>query len=103
MPSNDKSVPRILQQHPEGDSDREQQQAGSSDSQPQASGSKDDSKDIGEGSYEATRDYQKNIKEYLKDADVEADAQAAKPRSEQEAREIEQAEQEGRSHSKGER
>ncbi len=102
MPSNDKSVPRILQQQPEGDSGR-QQQSGGGDFQPQASGSKDGSKDIGEGSYEATRDYQKNIKEYLKDADVEADAQAAKPRSEQEAREIEQAEKEGRSHSKGER
>ena len=57
----------------------------------------------GEGSYTATRDYQKNIKEYLDKADVEADAEAAKPRSESEAREIEQAEREGQSHSKGER
>jgi hypothetical protein len=58
---------------------------------------------MGEGSYEATRDYQKNIKEYLKDADVGADAEAAKPRSDQEAREMDEAEKEGRSHSKGER
>jgi hypothetical protein len=57
---------------------------------------------MGEGSYEATRDYQKNIKEYLQDADVDSDAQAAKPRSEQEARDLEEAEKEGRSHSKGE-
>ncbi|HVE54824.1 MAG TPA: hypothetical protein VNB23_15685, partial [Ramlibacter sp.] len=57
----------------------------------------------GEGSYTATRDYQKNIKDYLDKADVQADAEAAKPRSESEARELEQAEREGRSHSKGER
>jgi hypothetical protein len=60
-------------------------------------------KQMGEGSYEATRDYQKDIKEYLKDADVQKDAEAAKPRSEQEAREMEEAEKKGRSHSKGER
>jgi hypothetical protein len=58
---------------------------------------------MGEGSYEATRDYQKNIKEYLKKADVEADAKAARPRSEHEAKDLEEAEKEGRSHSKGER
>ena len=57
----------------------------------------------GEGSYSATRDYQKNIKDYLQKGDVEKDAEAAKPRSESEARELEQAEREGKSHSKGER
>jgi hypothetical protein len=95
-----KSTPRILQQPPQRDSDAEQPQSGSSDSQPQGA---DPKQEMGEGSYEATRDYQKNIKEYLKKADVEADAQAAKPHSEQEARDLEQAEKEGRSHSKGER
>ncbi len=103
MPSNDKSVPRILQQQQQGDSDHEQQQSGDADPQPRPAGSKGGAKDIGEGSYEATRDYQKNIEEYLKDADVDKDAQDAKPRSEQEARDLEQAEKEGRSHSKGER
>ena len=101
MPSDEKPVPRILQQQPERDSDPGQQQSGSKEFQP-----KPDAKggqEMGEGSYEATRDYQKNIKEYLKDADVEADAQAAKPRSEQEARDLDAAEKEGRSHSKGER
>ena len=58
---------------------------------------------IGEGSYEATRDYQKNIADYLKDADVAADAKAAKPKTEQEAVDMEKAEEEGKSHSKGER
>ena len=58
---------------------------------------------IGEGSYEASRDYKQRAEEYMKKADVEADAEAAKPRSEQEARDLKQAEEEGRSHSKGER
>ncbi len=101
MPSNDKPVPRILQQQPERDSDQEQQQSGSSDFQPKAAAEKGD-KQMGEGSYEATRDYQKDIEEYLKNADYEADAKAAKPRSQQEARELDEAEKEGRSHSKGE-
>lgn len=55
---------------------------------------------MGEGSYEATRDYQKNIGEYMKKADIDADAKAAKPRSEQEARELKKAEDEGLSHAK---
>jgi hypothetical protein len=93
-----KSTPRILQQQqPPRSGDPQQQQAGSNEFQP-----KPDGQQMGEGSYEATRDYQKNIKDYLKDADVEADAQAAKPHSEEEARDLEEAEKEGRSHSKGE-
>ena len=97
--SADHSVPRILQQQPDRDSDPQQQQSGSSDFQPKPAAQQGD---IGEGSYEATRDYQRNIKDYLKKADVDADAQAAKPKSEQEARELDAAEREGRSHSKGE-
>jgi hypothetical protein len=100
--SSDKSVPRILQQQSERDSDQQQQQAASSDSQSKPGAQSGGQQDIGEGSYEATRDYQKNIGDYLKKADVEKDAQAAKPRSEQEARELNEAEQEGKSHSKGE-
>jgi hypothetical protein len=102
----DKSVPRILQQQQpsrEG-GDRSQQQAGSTDFQPkpQAGGEKPQQQ-MGEGSYEATRDYQKDIGEYMDKADVASDAEAAKPRSAEEARELEQAERDGRSHSKGER
>lgn len=98
--SNDKSTPRILQQQPQRESDPQQQRAGATDFQsaPEGQGQVE-----GEGSYTATRDYQKNIKEYLDKADVASDAQAAKPRSESEARELEQAEREGKSHSKGER
>lgn len=99
MPDEDKSQqPRILQQQPPRDSDPQQQRAGATDFQSQSGGQVE-----GEGSYSATRDYQKNIKDYLDKADVQADAEAAKPRSESEARELEQAEREGRSHSKGEK
>lgn len=102
MPS-DKPVPRILQQPTEGETDPDQQRSGSSDVQPKPGAQSGGKQEMGEGSYEATRDYQKNIGEYLKKADVERDAEAAKPRSEQEARELDSAEQEGKSHSKGER
>jgi hypothetical protein len=92
-------TPRILQQQPERESDRSQQQSGSSDFQ----GGKPQGQEIGEGSYEGTRDYNKRTEEYLKTHDVEKDAEAAKPRSEQDARDMERAEEEGKSHSKGER
>lgn len=93
MASDDKPVPRILQQQPAREGNPQQQRDG------QAAGGAVE----GEGSYTATHDYQKNIKEYLDQADVQADAEAAKPRSDSEAREIEEAEREARSHSKGER
>jgi hypothetical protein len=99
--TNDKSAPRTLQQQPQRDSDPQQQRAGDTDFQ--SRGQAQDGQVEGEGSYSASRDYQKNIKDYLGKADVQADAEAAKPRSESEARELEQAEREGKSHSKGER
>ncbi len=99
--SSDKSVPRILQQQPERDSDPQQQRSGSSDLQPRA-GADAGQQQMGEGSYEATRDYQKDIKDYLSHADVKSDAEAAKPKSQEEARDMERAEEEGKSHSKGE-
>ena len=101
---NDKSVPRILQQQPQRESNPQQQRSGATDFQSRDKGQASEGSQVeGEGSFTATRNYQKNIKDYLQKADVEADAQAAKPRSESEAREIEEAEREGRSHSKGER
>ena len=97
----DKPVPRILQQQPARDSDPQQQRAGATDFQSRSEAS--DAGVEGEGSYSATRDYQKNIKEYLDKADVESDAAQSKPRSESEAKDMDAAEREGRSHSKGER
>jgi hypothetical protein len=102
MPQDTKS-PRGLQQQPARATDREQQRAGATDFQRQQQAGTQDGKpqqQMGEGSYEATRDYQKNIGEYLKKADVEKDAEAAKPRSESEAEELKKAEEEGRSHAK---
>ena len=98
-PSN--STPRILQQQPARSDDQQQQQSGSSDFQPKAAGQKGEQQ-MGEGSYEGTREYNERTKEYLKKDKVESDAEAAKPKSEQEARDMEEAEKEGRSHSKGE-
>jgi hypothetical protein len=97
----DKSVPRILQQ-PSRPADAQQQESSPNAPQsthPQAPVAQ---QEMGEGGYQATRDYQKNIKEYLKKADIEADAEAAKPRSDQEARELDEAERAGGSHAKGE-
>ena len=100
--STDKSTPRTLQQQPARESDPQQQQQRPGAGDFQQGGQAQGSQVEGEGSYTATRDYQKNIKDYLDKADVEADAESAKPRSESEAREIEEAEREGKSHSKGE-
>lgn len=95
----DSKVPRILQQQqPPRDSDPQQQQQGSTDFQSRPGGQVE-----GEGSYTATREYQKDMKEYLDKADVQGDAEKARPSSEEEAREMEEAEREGKSHSKGER
>jgi hypothetical protein len=88
--------PRIL--HPQPSENKEQQPSASGDAQ----GTPGANEEMGEGSYEGTREYNKRTADYLKKADVEADAKAAKPRSEQEAREMQRAEDEGRSHSKGE-
>jgi hypothetical protein len=98
MPPNN-SVPRILQQPPEGPGEP-QRPSGSSESQPKPGAQT--GQQMGEGSYEGSRDYKQRTEEYLKKHDVEADAEAAKPRSEEEARELKRAEDEGRSHSKGE-
>ena len=95
----------LQQQQPQRFSDRHQQQiSGSGEFQPHRprdSESKDDqdkSKQISEGSYEGTRDYQQGIESYLKRADVKSDARAAKPDNNKQAAEMEQAEKEGLSH-----
>ena len=67
---------------------------------PVATGEVRDPKQIGEGSYEGTRDYQESVKTYLEQADVAADARAAQPANAGEAASLKQAEHEGLSHSK---
>lgn len=92
----------LQQQTPRERDPQQQQQAGSDENQPKP-GAQQREQQMGEGSYEGTRDYQERTKEYLKKGDVQKDAEAAKPRSEEEARDLKEAEDEGRSHSKGER
>lgn len=82
---------------------RMQQRAGSSDFQPPGQqGGSGKPQQVGEGSYEGAREYKERTERYLEKGNVEADAEKAKPASEQEARDLEQAEDEGRSHSRGE-
>jgi hypothetical protein len=93
QPSRD----RVAQQQQMSGS-REFQQSGS----PQASGGGGKQQQMGEGSYEGSRDYKERTEKYLKTHDVQKDAEAAKPRSDQEQRDMDEAEQEAKSHSKGE-
>lgn len=55
----------------------------------------------GEGNYAATRDYNERTKKFLKTADVEKAARDAAPGSDAEALEMQTAEAEGLSRSKG--
>lgn len=55
---------------------------------------------MGEGSYEGTRDYQENIKSYLDKANVKSDAEAAKPATPEEAQALKKAEDEALAHTK---
>ena len=55
----------------------------------------------GEGNYEAGRRYDKAARKFAKSGKVKGAAQAARPDSAEEAAELERAEQEGKSHSKG--
>jgi len=55
----------------------------------------------GEGDYQSAREYREKVKEFLEHADMAKAAREAAPRNPKEARELEQAEEEGRSHAKG--
>ncbi|GEM_PF-6641561 len=55
----------------------------------------------GEGSYSATRDYQKSVKDYLRHADVEKDARDAAPDTAQEAQQMADAERDARNRAAG--
>ena len=98
---------RTQQQQPAGDRLAQQQQMSGSkefqqSSSPQASGGSKQQQ-MGEGSYEGTRDYNQRTERFLKTHDVDKEAEAAKPRSDHEARDMEKAEEEAKSHSKGEK
>ena len=77
---------------PTKDADQPQQHGDAKKSQP--------TRQIGEGSYEGSREYGESMKAYLETADVKADGEAAQPASPEEAKQLEKAEQEGLAHSK---
>jgi hypothetical protein len=54
----------------------------------------------GEGSYSASKDYNKRTKKFVESGKVEQAANEAKPQSEQEAHEMQKAERIGKQHAK---
>lgn len=59
-------------------------------------------KEHGEGNYKASRDYNERTKRFVESGKVDEAAQNAAPQDQQEAAEMQQAEQVGRSHAKEE-
>jgi len=63
---------------------------------------KPEDKEHGEGNYKASKDYNDATKKFVDSGKVDEAADKAKPKNQQEAREMQEAEQTGKSHSKGE-
>lgn len=64
----------------------------------------DTSADIqGEGNYDAAEEYDEGVRRFVKSGKVDQAARDAAPHDEAEEREMEQAEDEGRSHARGSR
>jgi hypothetical protein len=78
--------------------DSKKQSEKSSGQQQQQSGA---GNQYGEGNYAATRQYNEGMKEHVEHHDIEKEARDAAPRSDAEAREMEDAERAGRSRAKG--
>jgi hypothetical protein len=55
----------------------------------------------GEGNYQATRDYNRGLKEHMEKHDIEREARDAAPRSQEEARQMEEAERAGKDKARG--
>ena len=55
----------------------------------------------GEGNYDAAEQYDEAVRKTVKRGNVEKAARDAAPKSRDEARELEEAEEEGRSHARG--
>jgi hypothetical protein len=84
---------------PQPDSSQQSQSAvkGSQQQQEVASG---EGQQYGEGNYAATRQYNEGLKDHVENHDIERDARDAAPKSDAEAREMEDAERIGRSRSR---
>ena len=57
-------------------------------------------KEHGEGNYKASKDYNDATKKFVDSGKVDAAAEQAKPKDQQEARELEDAEKAGKDHAK---
>jgi hypothetical protein len=55
----------------------------------------------GEGNYKATRQYNEGVKEHVQNHDIEKEARDAAPKSDREAKEMEEAERIGKSRARG--
>ncbi|MEO5691536.1 MAG: hypothetical protein ABIQ72_00290 [Usitatibacter sp.] len=73
----------------------------SNDKQQQAQQS-GEGQQYGEGNYKAAKQYNDGLKDHVEHHDIEKEARDAAPKNENEAKEMEEAERIGRSHSKGE-
>jgi hypothetical protein len=62
---------------------------------------KPEDKEHGEGNYKAAREYDEATKEFVESGKVDAAARKAKPKNQQEAAELSDAEQAAKSHAKG--
>lgn len=103
LPSRDAS----LQQSQEGGARQmghRQENEGREENRQQASERRQQSQQnvYGEGNYAASRQYNDATKDFAQSGRVEAAARAAAPRSESDAREMQNAEAEGKRHAKGE-
>ena len=59
-------------------------------------------KEHGEGNYKATQDYNERTKNFIDSGKVDEAAAKSKPKNDKEAQELRDAEEAGKSHSKGE-
>jgi len=57
-------------------------------------------KEHGEGNYKASKEYNDRTKQFIDSGKVDEAAEKAKPKNDQEARELKQAEEEGKSRAK---
>jgi hypothetical protein len=81
-----------------GETPRQPQQPSPSSAQQQRGA---DDQQYGEGNYKAARDYDRGVKAHLETHDVGREARDAAPRSEEEAREMERAEELGKRKAEG--
>ena len=74
---------------------------GKPDSQGQQQQQGGQGQQYGEGNYKATRQYNEGLKDHVQHHDIEKEARDAAPKSESEAREMEEAERIGKARARG--